>query len=189
MLALVSPDKLDEVLAIAERWGVPASVIGEVVEGDALVLRRHGEVVADLPARSLADEGPTYDRPRERPTWLDDYASRRRRVPSCRSARARPSPDLEAFTLAFLRSPNVASKRWITEQYDQHVLSGTVLGPGMAGAGVVRLPDSRKGVACATDGNGRWCELDPREGTRRSSPRRSATSPAPGRGRSGRPTA
>ncbi len=69
--------------------------------------------------------------------------------------------------LGFLRSPNVASKRWVFEQYDQHVRSGTVLGPGMGDAGVVRLPDSRKAVACATDGNGRWCELDPREGTRR----------------------
>jgi phosphoribosylformylglycinamidine synthase subunit PurL len=167
MLALVSPDKLDEVLSIAERWGVPASVIGEVVEGDALVLRRDGEVVADLPARSLADEGPTYDRPRERPTWLDDYASVDAESVELPVGAGAPFPDLEAFTLAFLRSPNVASKRWVTEQYDHHVLSGTVLGPGMAGAGVVRLPDSRKGIACATDGNGRWCELDPREGTRR----------------------
>jgi phosphoribosylformylglycinamidine synthase subunit PurL len=167
MLALVSPGKLDEVLSIAERWGVPASVIGEVVEGDALVLRRHGEVVADLPARSLADEGPTYDRPRERPSWLDDYAAVDAESVELPLGADAPFPDLEAFTLAFLRSPNVASKRWITEQYDHHVLSGTVLGPGMAGAGVVRLPDSRKAVACATDGNGRWCELDPREGTRR----------------------
>ncbi|MFA9432648.1 phosphoribosylformylglycinamidine synthase subunit PurL [Egicoccus sp. AB-alg2] len=160
MLALVSPPLVDEVLAIAAKWGVPASVIGEVVQGDALVLQRGGEVVADLPARSLADEGPTYDRPRARPDWLDDYAA----VDA--ESVALPE-DLSAFALAFLRSPNVASKRWIFEQYDQHVLSGTVFGPGMADAGVVRLPDSRKAVACATDGNGRWCELDPREGTRR----------------------
>jgi phosphoribosylformylglycinamidine synthase subunit PurL len=167
MLALVAPAKLDEVLAVAEKWGVPASVIGEVVEGDALVLRRGGEVVADLPARSLADEGPTYDRPRVRPGWLDDYAAVDAEGIELPIGQDAPFADLEGFTLAFLRSPNVASKRWITEQYDQHVLSGTVLGPGMAGAGVVRLPDSRKAVACATDGNGRWCELDPREGTRR----------------------
>jgi phosphoribosylformylglycinamidine synthase len=160
MLALVSPDRVDEVLAIAGKWGVPASVIGEVVEGEALVLTRDGEVVADLPARSLADEGPTYDRPRERPAWLDDYAAIDAETPDL-------PDDLTAFALAFLRSPNVASKRWLFEQYDQHVLSGTVHGPGMADAGVVRLPDSRKAVACSTDGNGRWCELDPREGTRR----------------------
>jgi phosphoribosylformylglycinamidine synthase subunit PurL len=167
MLALVAPDKLDEVLEVAARWGVPASVIGEVVEGDDLVLRRDGEVVADCPARSLADEGPVYDRPRQRPGWLDDYAAIDAESVEVPLGPGSPFVDLEAFALAFLRSPNVASKRWITEQYDQHVLAGTVLGPGMAGAGVVRLPDSRKAVACATDGNGRWCELDPREGTRR----------------------
>jgi phosphoribosylformylglycinamidine synthase subunit PurL len=167
MLALVAPEKLDEVLAVAAKWGVPASVIGEVVEGDALVLRRDGEVVADCPARSLADEGPVYDRPRQRPSWLDDYAAADAETVELPVGDGQPFADLDAFALAFLRSPNVASKRWVTEQYDQHVLAGTVLGPGMAGAGVVRLPDSRKAVACATDGNGRWCELDPREGTRR----------------------
>jgi phosphoribosylformylglycinamidine synthase subunit PurL len=167
MLALVAPDKLDEVLEVAARWGVPASVIGEVVEGDDLVLRRDGEVVADCPARSLADEGPVYDRPRQRPAWLEDYAAIDAESVELPLGPDAPFVDLEAFALAFLRSPNVASKRWITEQYDHHVLAGTVLGPGMTGAGVVRLPDSRKAVACATDGNGRWCELDPREGTRR----------------------
>jgi phosphoribosylformylglycinamidine synthase subunit PurL len=164
MLALVSPDQVDEVLAIAARWGVPASVIGHVIEGDALVLRRNGEVVADLPARSLADEGPTYDRPRVRPDWLDAYADIDAESVDLQAV---SGGDVEAFALRFLASPNVASKRWVYEQYDQHVLAGTVLGPGMGDAGVVRLPGSRKAVACATDGNGRWCELDPREGTKR----------------------
>jgi phosphoribosylformylglycinamidine synthase subunit PurL len=167
MLALVAPEKLDEVLAVADKWGVPASVIGEVVEGDALVLHRDGEIVADCPARSLADEGPVYDRPRQRPAWLDEYEAMDAETVELPVGPDAPFGDLDALALAFLRSPNVASKRWVTEQYDQHVQAGTVLGPGMAGAGVVRLPDSRKAVACATDGNGRWCELDPREGTRR----------------------
>jgi phosphoribosylformylglycinamidine synthase subunit PurL len=164
MLALVDPDEVTEVLAIAEKWGVPASVIGEVVEGDALVLRRGGEVVADLPARSLADEGPTYDRPQQRPSALADYAAIDAESVAIDQL---AGGDLDAFALAFLASPNVASKRWVYEQYDQHVQAGTVLGPGMGDAGVVRLPDSRRAVACATDGNGRYCELDPAEGTRR----------------------
>jgi phosphoribosylformylglycinamidine synthase subunit PurL len=164
MLALVDPGEITEVLAIAEKWGVPASVIGEVVEGDALVLRRDGEVVADLPARSLADEGPTYDRPQRRPSSLDDYAAiDAESVATDQLA----GGDLDAFALAFLASPNVASKRWIYEQYDQHVQAGTVVGPGMGDAGVVRLPDSRRAVACSTDGNGRYCEIDPAEGTKR----------------------
>ncbi len=162
MLALVAPERLDEVLAVAERWGVPASVIGEVVEGRDLVLSRDGERIAELPARSLADEGPTYHRPMQRPAWLDDYAARDAESPVI------PTGDgLTAFVLGFLASPNVASKRWVHQQYDSLVLSGTVLGPGMGDAGVVRLPGSRKAVAASTDGNGRWCELDPREGARR----------------------
>ena len=165
MLALCSPDDLDAVLAVAERWGVPASVLGHVAEGDRLVLTRHGEVVADLPARSLADEGPTYDRPRQRPDWQDAYAAvdaESLAVPGLGS-----DGDLAAFVLGFLGAPNQAAPAWITEQYDSIVQGGTVLGPGMGDAGVIRLPGSSRGVACSTDGNGRWCELDPREGTRR----------------------
>jgi phosphoribosylformylglycinamidine synthase subunit PurL len=139
-------------------------VIGHVEEGANLRLSRGGHVVGDLPARSLADEGPVYDRPRTRPDWLDAYAAIDAESVDLDAV---AGGELDAFVLGFLRSPNVASKRWVFEQYDQHVRSGTVLGPGMGDAGVVRLPDSRKAVACATDGNGRWCELDPREGTRR----------------------
>ncbi|HEX9888160.1 MAG TPA: phosphoribosylformylglycinamidine synthase subunit PurL [Nitriliruptorales bacterium] len=160
MLALVNPDDLDEVLALAGKWGVPASVIGEVTEGDRLVLTRGGEVVADAPARSLADEGPTYDRPTLRPDWLDEYAA-------VDAESLRVPDDVDAFVLDLLASPNVASKRWVWEQYDSLVNASTVLGPGAGDAGVVRLPGSSKAVACATDGNGRWCELDPAEGTRR----------------------
>ncbi len=165
MLALVAPERLEEVQEVAARWGVLAVVIGEVVEGDALRLTRGGQPIADLPARSLADEGPTYDRPRQRPAWLDEYAEVD--AESLDVLVHAPDGDLGRFVLGFLRSPNVASKRWVFEQYDQHVRAGTVLGPGMADAGVVRLPDSRRAVACSTDGNGRWCEIDPVEGTKR----------------------
>ncbi len=164
MLALVSPPNLDEVLAIAERWGVPASVIGTVVEGSNLKLTRRGEVIADFPARSLADEGPTYHRPYERPSWLDDYAAMDVEHPDLPQA---GSEELEQVCLDFLGDPNVASKAWVTEQYDHLVGAGTVMGPGDGDAGVVRLPGSERALACATDGNGRWCALDPAEGTRR----------------------
>ncbi len=172
MLALVAPEQLAELQEVAARWGVPAVVIGEVVEGDALRLKRRGQLIADLPARSLADEGPVYDRPQARPDWLDAYAEVAAETLDLtlpggtrEAADGRPARTLEEAALAFLASPNVASKRWVFEQYDQHVLAGTVLGPGMADAGVVRLPGSRRAVACSTDGNGRWCELDPEQGT------------------------
>ncbi len=160
MLALVHPSKVDEVLALAAKWGVPASPVGEVIDGDDLVLTRRGEVVATCPARSLADEGPTYHRPMKRPGWLDDYAAV--------DAESVAAPgDLADLVLRFVGSPNVASRRWIWEQYDHLVLGGTVFGPGRADAGVVRLPGSAKAVACSTDGNGLWCELDPLEGAKR----------------------
>ncbi len=159
MMALVSPDQLDEVLAIAEKWDVPASVCGEVVEGDNLRLTRGGELVADCPARSLADEGPTYERPMARPDWLDELQSHDAEHPQV--------DDLAAAAMALLSSPNIGRPDWVTRQYDHLVGAGTVLGPGEGDAGVVRMPDSRRGVAVATDGNGRWCELDPREGARR----------------------
>jgi phosphoribosylformylglycinamidine synthase subunit PurL len=166
MLALVSPDVLDDVLEIAGRWGVPASVIGEVVEGEDLELHRDGQLVGRLPARSLADEGPVYDRPRTRPDWLDDLAVVDAEALTVPGLDGTPG-DAQEFMLRYLASPNVASKAWVTDQYDHLVLGGTVKAPGMADAGVVRLPGTHKAVACATDGNGRWCQLDPREGTRR----------------------
>ena len=175
MLALVAPEDVEVVLGVAERFGVPASVVGEVVAGDRLVLRRHGQIVADVPARSLADEGPTYDRPRQRPDWLDELAAidadgidlHTVARGAAQAAGRDDLDDLDAFVLGLLASPNVASKRWVYEQYDHYVRAGTVFGPGAADAGVVRLPGSRRAVACATDGNGRWCHLDPREGARR----------------------
>ncbi|HKJ55262.1 MAG TPA: phosphoribosylformylglycinamidine synthase subunit PurL [Nitriliruptoraceae bacterium] len=165
MLALAHPDDVDEVVAIAEKWEVPAAVVGTVVAGDRLRLWRHGDMVADVPARSLADEGPTYDRPQRRPGWQDGYATV--------IAEDLPIPgiaddgDLESFVLGLLAAPELGSARWLTQQYDSFVRAGTVLGPGEGDAGVVRLPGSSRGIACAVDGNGRWCELDPAEGTRR----------------------
>ena len=163
MLALVAPDAVEEVVAICERWGVAATAIGEVTDGDRLVFTRHDRVVHDAPARALADEGPVYERP-VRP-W---------RLPAADEDVDRaPAPaDLRAAVLAVLTSPNIAPPTWITQQYDSIVGSGTVQGCG-ASAAVLRLPPSggwgatghdRRGIAVATDGNGRWSALDPETG-------------------------
>ncbi|MGI8574138.1 MAG: phosphoribosylformylglycinamidine synthase subunit PurL [Egibacteraceae bacterium] len=156
MLALVGPDQLDEVLGICEGWGVQATAIGEVTTGDRLVCTHRGEVVHDAPARSLADEGPVYDRPVVE--WVHPDAH----VDVDGEAY---TGDLRADAWAVLGSPNVASARWVWEQYDAIVGSGTVQGPG-ADAAVVRLPGVRRAIALATDGNGRWCALDPHAGAR-----------------------
>jgi phosphoribosylformylglycinamidine synthase len=162
MLALVAPDRLSEVLAVCRRWGVDATAIGEVTDGDRLVFTRHGEVVHDVPAASLADDGPTYHR--RVADWVHPEAGT--------DVDGWPAPeDLLAAATAVLSSPNVASSRWLWQQYDSIVGSGTVQGPG-ADAAVLRLPsldgglEGVRGVAVATDGNGRWCALDPTEGAR-----------------------
>jgi phosphoribosylformylglycinamidine synthase len=160
MLALVAPDDVDDVVAVCTRWGVDATPIGTVTDDDRLVFTRGGAVVHDAPARALADEGPVYDRPRApwRPSASDDAGAQV------------PAPhDLHDAALQVLTSPNIATPTWITEQYDSIVGSGTVQGPG-ASAAVLRLPapggwgapvTDQRGVAVATDGNGRWCALDP----------------------------
>jgi phosphoribosylformylglycinamidine synthase II len=167
MLVLVDPERLDELLEVTARWGVDASVVGEVTDGDRLVIERDGAVVADAPARSLADEGPVLDRPYARPASADALAEVDAETLDVVAVARKRRIGLDELLLDLVASPNLASKRWVHEQYDHLVLGGTVLGPGDAGAGVVRLPGTERAVACATVGNGRWCELDPREGTRR----------------------
>ncbi|MBW3601474.1 MAG: phosphoribosylformylglycinamidine synthase subunit PurL [Actinobacteria bacterium] len=167
MLALVARDGVPRVLQVCARWGVDATPIGEVTDGGRLVFRYRGRVVHDVPAASLADGAPSCDR--HVVDWVHPAAGQ--------DAEAVPPPaDVRAAALAVLSSPNVASARWVWEQYDSLVGHGTVVGPG-GDAAVLRLADGLshgeggqagefRGVAVSTDGNGRWCALDPREGTK-----------------------
>ncbi len=155
MLAIVTPAKLAALLTIAEKWGVLATAVGEVVEGDRLRVRWHGETVVDVPPGSLADDGPVYDRPMRRPADLD----------ALRSSELPPYPEASAeLLLRMVASPNLCSKRWVVEQYDRIVLGDTVLA-WPQDAGVVRLSEhTGLGIALATDGNGRYTRLDPYAG-------------------------
>ncbi len=155
MLAIVTPANLDAVLAIAEKWGVLATAIGEVVEGDRLLVEWHGEVVVDVPPGSLADDGPVYERPLARPDDQDSLQGA--------ALPPYPSEDLGALLLRMVASPNLCSRRWVVEQYDRIVLGDTVLA-WPEDAGVVRLSDSGLGIALSTDGNGRYARLDPYAG-------------------------
>ncbi len=155
MLAIVEPRNLEHVLAIAQKWGVLATAIGEVTAGNRLEVLWHGEVVVDVPPGSLADDGPIYSRPMQRPADLD--ALRALEIP------AHPE-DLHALLLRMIASPNLCSRRWIVEQYDRVVLGNSVLA-WPEDAGVVRLSEETGlGVALATDGNGRFTRLDPYAG-------------------------
>jgi phosphoribosylformylglycinamidine synthase subunit PurL len=153
MLAVVRPGNVDTVMEVCGRWGLTARTVGTLVEGGRLTVRQGGRTVAEVPARALAEEGPVYERPIERPGWLD-------RIREDDPARVASPATLEEAFYAVLGSPNVASMRWAYEQYDQLVLGGTVLGPGGDGA-VIRLEGSLKAVALSADGNGRYAYLDP----------------------------
>ncbi len=155
MLAIVTPENLPKVLAIADKWGVLATAIGEVVEGNRLEILWNGETVVDVPPGSLADDGPVYERPVRRPADLD--ALHANELPAYPEA-------TKELLLAMVASPNLCSRRWVTEQYDRIVLGNTVLA-APEDAGVVRLSEETGlGVAMSTDGNGRYTRLDPHAG-------------------------
>ena len=153
MLAVVAPERLDEVRALCDRWGLLSTVFGRVTGDGRVRVRLAGEVVADVPARSLADEGPEYRRPMSPPMELDDLQA---------DDPADRDPPLEpgAALLRVLASPNVASKRWVWEQYDSVVQGNTVEGSG-GDAAIVRIEGTSKALALSTDGNGRYGMLDP----------------------------
>jgi phosphoribosylformylglycinamidine synthase II len=159
MLAIVTPAHLDAVLAIAARWEVRASVIGTVTgSGRLRVLDRFdGEVLADMPARSLDEDAPRYDRPRAEPA---DLGARRAQVPPVAAG-----VDAAADLMAML-----ADTTWVSSQYDHQLFLNTVEGPG-GDACVLRLKhpttgaDTGRALALTTDGNHRWCAVDPRAGT------------------------
>jgi phosphoribosylformylglycinamidine synthase len=152
MLAIVHPAKLEQVRSICERWGLRIAVIAELVEGGGLTVTHRGEVVAEVPAVSLVDEGPEYDRPREPPPEASSVADDPAFLPF--------EGELEAALRAVVASPNVASKRWVWQQYDSIVQGQTVAASG-GDAAVVRLPGTMKALALATDGKGRYGALDP----------------------------
>jgi phosphoribosylformylglycinamidine synthase len=152
MLAIVHPTKLEQVRQVCERWGLQIAMIAELVEGGGLTVTHRGEVVAEVPAVSLVDEGPVYDRPREAPEEASDVADDPAFLPF--------DDDLAGSLRAVVGSPNVASKRWVWQQYDSIVQGQTVASSG-GDAAVVRLPGTMKALALTTDGKGRYGALDP----------------------------
>ncbi|HLJ99498.1 MAG TPA: phosphoribosylformylglycinamidine synthase subunit PurL [Streptosporangiaceae bacterium] len=161
MMAVVEPDRVEEFLALCAKWEIGAAVIGEVTDSGRLVMTWHGETVVDIPPGSAADDGPVYQRPTRRPADQDsqnaDDPSRLRKPSS--------GDELRATLLTLLRAPGLADKGWVTDQYDRYVRGNTVLAMPEDG-GVLRVDEeSGLGIAIATDGNGRWCKLDPYRGT------------------------
>jgi len=159
MLVIVTPGDLDDVLAVCERWETRASVIGMVTGTGRLRIldRPDGDVLADVPAAALEEDKPLYDRPRTRPAWLDGLAA-------ADPAALAPPDDAGADLCAML-----ADLSWVYGQYDHQLWLNTVVPPG-GDAAVLRLkapglPPTRRALALSTDGNARWCALDPRAGS------------------------
>jgi phosphoribosylformylglycinamidine synthase II len=160
MMAVVEPGRVAEFLGVCAKWDVRAAVIGEVTDSGRLVMTWHGETVVDIPPASAAD-GPVYHRPVTRGPGQDALAAD--------DAAALPRPEdgdgLRAALLAVIGSPGLADKGWVTDQYDRYVRGDTVLAMPEDG-GLVRVDEETGlGIALATDGNGRYCQLDPYLGT------------------------
>jgi phosphoribosylformylglycinamidine synthase len=153
MLMVAKEGRQEEVLAICRKWDLDAAVVGRVTEDGILRVQDHGEIVAEIPARALADEGPRYERPDAPPAyqeWLQ--AVNMDLLPDVK--------DPTSVLLALLESPTIASKAWVYRQYDHMVRTNTLVRPG-SDAAVLRIKGTNKALAMTTDGNGRYCVLHP----------------------------
>jgi phosphoribosylformylglycinamidine synthase subunit PurL len=174
MMAVARPEDVDRFLEICAKWDVEAHVIGEVTATSRLVVDWHGETIVDVPPRTVAHEGPVYERPASRPASQDMLeVNRAEDLP-----RPATGPELRETLLLLAASPNLADKSWITEQYDHYVRGNTALAQP-EDAGVIRIdealfvhgddppypPYGGLGIAVATDGNARFVALDPYTGT------------------------
>ena len=160
MMAVVEPDDVERLMAICAKWDVEAVVVGEVTNTGRLRIDWHGEQVVDVPPRSVAHDGPTYDRPFARPDWQDALQAD--------GAEALPRPldgdGLRDTVLRMVASENLCDKSWITDQYDRYVRGDTVLAQP-SDSGMIRVDEETGlGVSVATDCNGRFAKLDPYAG-------------------------
>ena len=168
MLIVAHKGRAKEVVEIFAKWDLDAVVIGHVHNDGRMRVKHEGEIVCDVPVMALTDEAPIYERPvrspesgvRSRGTQLESRSS----APRTPDSRLQ-TPDLNEALLKLLSSPNLASKEWVYRQYDHMVRTNTVVLPG-ADAAVVRIKETRKALAIALDGNGRYCAANPREGAK-----------------------
>ena len=162
MMAVVTPERLDDFMAIIDKWEVEASVIGEVTGDGRLTIDHNGHRIVDVDPATVAVDGPVYDRPYERPSWQDDLQA----DTSDSLPRPAPGPELKEQIIALLHSPNQAPKDWVTSQFDRFVRGNTALSQP-DDAGVVRVDEETgRGIAVSTDANGWFTKLDPYEGAR-----------------------
>jgi len=158
MLAIVTPENLDTVLGVAERWEIDASTIGTITDGPDLEVFSRGELVARVPAASLADDAPRYDRPSARPEYLDGLWSSMPNFPE--------HLDVAETLGTLLDDPAIGDRSWISSQYDHMLFLNTVIEPGHDGS-LLRIKGTQKAMAVSTDGDSFRTYLDPRRGAAR----------------------
>ncbi|MCJ7507609.1 MAG: phosphoribosylformylglycinamidine synthase subunit PurL [candidate division Zixibacteria bacterium] len=155
MLVVAKKGKEKEVQKIFSKWGLNSVIIGYVTDDKMLSVKNKGKIVAEIPANSLVlgGEAPVYTREKKKPKYLD-------KVTKLGLSSIKMPKDLNEVLLELLGSPTISSKRWVYEQYDTMVRTGTVVGPG-SDAGVLRLRKTEKLIALSTDCNPRYCYLNP----------------------------
>ena len=161
MCAIVEPANIKHFLGICKKWDVTATVIGEVTSGERLNITFNGELIVDVPPRTVAHDGPVYNRPIAKPAYVEELAAKELNVPMPESA-----AEIKAAILKLIASPNIADKSWVTSQYDKYVQGNTVLAQP-EDSGLIRIDEKTNlGVAVSTDANARWSYLDPYEGAK-----------------------
>lgn len=157
MMAVVKPSDVERFMEICAKWDVAATIIGEVTDGERLVIHWHGECIVDVDPRTVAHDGPTYERPFHRPAWLDEVnANRAEDLPRDNSPEG-----IVAALKAVLAHGNIADKSWITDQYDRYVRGNSVLAQP-EDAGMLRIDEeSGLGIALSLDANSRFTYLNP----------------------------
>lgn len=160
MMAIVAPDKLEDFLAVTSKWEVEVSVLGEVTDTGRLIITWHGETIVDVDPATVAIDSPVYTRPMARPSWLDSLQADTIHGAS----RDNSKEGLVEQIRTVLAHPNLQAMTWVTNQYDHYVLGNTAMAHP-DDAGMLRVDEqSGLGIALSTDANGRYGQLDPRQG-------------------------
>jgi phosphoribosylformylglycinamidine synthase len=155
MLAILNPGREQDGYRIFEKWGLDAALIGKTTDTGRIVLRHHGEVVCDLPLAPLTEDAPLYER-----DWVEPAVP-----PRLTPAEVPPPADYGDAVLKLMSSPDMASKRWLWEQYDRHVMADTLAESGTpSDAGIVRVHGSKKALAMTSDCTPRYVQANPFEG-------------------------
>ena len=161
MCAIVEPGKIARFLEICKKWDVTVTVIGEVTDGDRLIITWEDEVIVDVPPRTVAHDGPVYERPIAKPDYLDHANAEKIEFPALTN-----DGEIKAAVLKLMSSPNMADKSWVTSQYDKYVQGNTIQSQP-EDSGMVRIDEkTHLGVAISTDANASWSYLNPYEGAK-----------------------